>query len=121
MTIHCLAPVGEADAARDFRLRQFEDFFNASGLATPDDTTCYEDCQTGYGASLVRWQQGYSRGMTSVRPGSGAIGEQIGIQSRTHQMGEAKVQDETIFHAGYREWVRLMKAGTARDQAGDRS
>ncbi len=118
MTIHCLAPVDEADAARDFRLRQFEDFFNASGLATPDDTTCYEDCQSGYGAGIVRWQQGYSRGIMSVQPGSGPIGESIGIEARTHQMGAAKVQDETIFHAGYREWVRLMKAGLARDAAG---
>lgn len=117
MSIYCLAPKGESDAARDFRLRQFEDFFNGSGMATPDDTTCYEDCQTGYRAQIVQWQQGYARGMRSVQTGSGEIGERLGIRAHTHQMGETKIQDETLFHSGYREWLRLMQAGCARDAA----
>jgi benzoate/toluate 1,2-dioxygenase alpha subunit len=119
MTIYCLAPVGESDEARNFRLRQFEDFFNSSGMATPDDTTCYEACQTGYGAHIVQWQQGYARGMTSVQQGVNAIGEQFGIAARTSQMGEVKVQDETLFHSGYRAWVQLMMAGCERDLAQD--
>lgn len=117
MTIYSLAPVGESDAARDFRLRQFEDFFNSSGMATPDGTTCYEDCQTGYGARVVHWQQGYMRGMKAVAAGPGETGERIGIRARAHQMGDAKVQDETIFHSGYHEWLRLMTAGARRDEA----
>ncbi|MFM0201503.1 aromatic ring-hydroxylating dioxygenase subunit alpha [Paraburkholderia fungorum] len=117
MTIYCLAPVGESDKARDFRLRQFEDFFNSTGMATPDDTTCYEDCQAGYRAQIVQWQQGYARGMTSVQAGTNEIGERIGIQARTSQMGEVKVQDETLFHAGYRAWAEMMTAGLAAEHA----
>ncbi len=45
MRVFCMAPIGEEPEVRAFRLRQFEDFFNVSGFATPDDTTVYEDCQ----------------------------------------------------------------------------
>ncbi len=47
MTTYCLAPRGEDRAARAVRIRQYEEFFNPSGLATPDDATAYEDCQAG--------------------------------------------------------------------------
>ena len=113
----CLAPVGEAAQARELRLRQFEDFFNPSGLATPDDTTCYEDCQTGNGARIVEWQQGYARGMTSVRNGANEISDSLDFHPATSQHGAYKIQDETVFHSAYREWLRLMKAGAARAAA----
>ena len=116
ITIYCLAPIGESDEARNFRLRQFEDFFNVSGMATPDDTACYEDCQTGYQAGIVEWQQGYSRGMQSVESGTNDIGKRIGINSKTSQIGDVKIQDETLFHSAYREWLRLMKQGARRDR-----
>ena len=38
MNLWSLGPVGEPDAMRAKRIRQHEDFFNVSGLATPDDT-----------------------------------------------------------------------------------
>lgn len=117
ITIYCLAPVGEADEARNFRLRQFEDFFNSTGMATPDDTTCYEDCQAGYRAHIVEWQQGYARGMSSVQQGTNEVGARLGIQARTSQVGDVKIQDETLFHAGYRAWRALMTKGCERDQA----
>lgn len=115
MKIYCLAPRGEADGARDTRIRQYEDFFNSTGLATPDDTTCYEDCQVGYGAHSIAWQQGYARGMTAVRAGADATASGIGIHPLTSQQGPHDMQDETIFHAGYREWVRLLKSGLTRE------
>src|SRR5208282_1984782 len=37
VTIYCIAPKGESAEARARRIRQYEDFFNASGMATPDD------------------------------------------------------------------------------------
>ena len=37
VTIYCIAPKGESAEARAHRIRQYEDFFNASGMATPDD------------------------------------------------------------------------------------
>ncbi|MFM9882931.1 MAG: aromatic ring-hydroxylating oxygenase subunit alpha [Burkholderiales bacterium] len=118
MRIYCLAPVGEPDDARAFRIRQYEDFFNVSGLATPDDTTCYEDCQSGYRAHSINWQQGYARGITAVRAGADDYARTIGIAPVTSQHGPHDIQDETIFHASYREWLRLMKAGARRDALG---
>ena len=35
VTIYCIAPKGESAEARAQRIRQYEDFFNASGMATP--------------------------------------------------------------------------------------
>jgi hypothetical protein len=32
-------------------------------------------------------------------------------------MGEVKVQDETLFHAGYRAWLAMMQAGFASERA----
>ncbi len=37
VTIWCFAPKGEPDQARALRIRQYEDFFNVSGMGTPDD------------------------------------------------------------------------------------
>jgi benzoate/toluate 1,2-dioxygenase subunit alpha len=118
MRIACLGPVGEQPEAREYRIRQFEDFFNSTGMATPDDTTSYEDCQVGYRAYGVSWQQGYARGMTAVRQGGDEYSEQLGIHPQTSVLGPFDIQDETVFHSGYREWLRLMKAGQARSGAG---
>jgi len=113
MTIWCLAPVGEPDTAREHRIRQYEDFFNSTGLATPDDTMCYEDCQRGYGARSIEWQQGYSRGMAVVHDGPDEYARQLGVHPATSVSGNFDIQDETVFHAGYREWLRLMRRGVA--------
>ncbi|MDX3907804.1 MAG: aromatic ring-hydroxylating dioxygenase subunit alpha [Pigmentiphaga sp.] len=115
MRSYCIAPKGEPPAARELRLRQFEDFFNSSGLATPDDTTCYEDCQTGYQARAVNWTQGYARGMTSVQKGANEHAQKLAIRPVTSQYGDVSIQDETVFHSAYREWRRLMVEGAAKD------
>lgn len=117
MRSYCLAPKGEPAAARALRLRQFEDFFNSSGLATPDDTTCYEDCQTGYRAQAVTWTQGFARGMTSVESGANAQARAIDIRPVTSQYGDVNIQDETLFHASYRQWRSLMAKGAREDAA----
>lgn len=47
MRSYCLTPIGEAPALRPWRLHQFEDFFNPTGMATADDNVMYEVCQRG--------------------------------------------------------------------------
>ena len=110
MRIHCIAPIGEAPAARERRIRQFEDFFNPSGLATPDDNACYRDCQDGYAARTLDWQQGYDRGMTLTQAGPDALARELGFMPRTSLNAHFPVQNETVYHATYREWARLMAA-----------
>lgn len=48
MTIYCIAPKGESAEARAQRIRQYEDFFNTSGMATPDDLEEFRACQVAY-------------------------------------------------------------------------
>ena len=48
VTIYCIAPKGESAEARNARIRQYEDFFNASGMATPDDLEEFRSCQKTY-------------------------------------------------------------------------
>lgn len=114
---YCLAPVGESAELREFRIRQFEDFFNATGMATPDDNAVYEDCQAGYAARSVETQQGYFRGATVVRPGDNEHVRQLGVRPETSVSGPFELQDESVYRAGYREWLRLMRAALERTVA----
>jgi len=113
VTAWCVAPKGESAQARRKRLRQYEDFFNATGCATPDDIAAYEACQAGMQARAIRWQQGYSRGLGQVTRGANAEARELGVAPRTSITGDFGLGDETIYHAQYREWLRLMKAGAA--------
>jgi phenylpropionate dioxygenase-like ring-hydroxylating dioxygenase large terminal subunit len=114
MLTFCVAPKNEDPKARMLRLRQYEDFFNPSGLATPDDTTCYEDCQLGYKAYQVQWQQGYDRGIAALQKEADTYAKELGINPLTAVVGPFAIQDETVFHGGYREWQRLIEKGLAK-------
>lgn len=117
MTTWCVAPKGEGAAARRLRLRQYEDFFNASGLATPDDSIAFEDCQTGYQSRSQPWQQGYVRGIGRLEKGGNQHSAELGVTPLTSVEGPFDVQDETIFHSIYREWLRLIESGLRRTGA----
>jgi benzoate/toluate 1,2-dioxygenase alpha subunit len=108
MRVHCLAPIGEAPERRAARLRQFEDFFNPTGLATPDDTTCFESLQRGYAAEPLGYLQGYFRGMELVEQGANDTAREVGIHPTESLRGPFATNCETTLHAPYREWARLM-------------
>jgi benzoate/toluate 1,2-dioxygenase subunit alpha len=113
MRSYCLAPLGEKPELRAWRLRQFEDFFNPTGLATPDDTVVYEDCQRGMGAEGMNFLQGYARGTTALAPGANEPARRLGIAPEASAVGTFETGPETQFHPAYREWRRLMEAGLA--------
>jgi benzoate/toluate 1,2-dioxygenase alpha subunit len=108
VSTYCIAPIGESAAARAQRLRQYEDFFNASGVGTPDDLAAFEACQQGYQGRLVRWQQGYMRGMRRVMLGADAEAQALGVRpySSTNDF-----RDEALYHGQYRHWLKLMRHG----------
>ena len=108
MRTWCLAPKGESANARRLRIRQYEDFFNPSGLATPDDTSAYENCQRGFAGRVEPWLQGYCRGMTASRAGGNAYSDMIGMTPARSVLADSQLCDETLFHSYYREWVRRM-------------
>ena len=108
VSTYCIAPVGERPEAREHRLRQYEDFFNASGVGTPDDLAAFEACQRGYNGRQVRWQQGYVRGVKRVQLGPDNEARAIGLRpySSTNDF-----RDEAVFQGHYRQWLRLMSQG----------
>ncbi len=111
MRSYCLAPIGEAPELRVWRLRQFEDFFNPAGLATPDDTMVYEECQRGFDAEGLGWLQGYARGISLIEPGANETAKMLGIAPRESANGVFETHSEACLHAPYREWARLIQAG----------
>jgi benzoate/toluate 1,2-dioxygenase alpha subunit len=108
--IYCIAPVGESPRARERRIRQYEDFFNASGLATPDDLAEFEACHEGFQGRLVRWQPGYDRGMKRITFGPDAHARALGFTPAT---SSPRFDDEVLYHGQYRQWLKLMSRKTA--------
>ena len=93
---------------RAHRLRQYEDFFNASGVGTPDDLAAFEACQRGFNGHQVRWQQGYVRGTGRTVSGADAEAHSVGLQPVS---SSGNFQDEIIFQGQYRRWLALMSQG----------
>ena len=118
VSTYCIAPVGEAPEMREHRLRQYEDFFNASGVGTPDDLAAFEACQRGYNGRQVRWQQGYVRGAQRLVHGPDSEAQALGFSPDS---STPDFRDETIFHGHYRQWLKLMRQGAAQaNGAGER-
>jgi len=106
VTIYCIAPKGEAAEARTRRIRQYEDFFNASGMATPDDLEEFRACQMSYQASAARWND-MSRGAQHWIPGPDAAAESIGLQPL---LSGARTEDEGLFVVQHKYWQQTMQA-----------
>ncbi len=108
VTIYCFAPKGESSSARSHRIRQYEDFFNASGMATPDDLTEFREAQRGCEAhSTVRWSE-MSRGSAHEIIGPDDLATELGISPGS---SGAKIEDEGIFVAQHQRWLDLMNMG----------
>lgn len=124
MVTYCLGLKGESREARIARIRQYEDFFNPSGFATPDDTTAYEDCQDGNRIDAFEWHQGYMRGMGVVQQGPDKFAAELGLNPITSISGPFSLGDETVFHQTYRYWrdriVKGMSAAAAAEQKFER-
>lgn len=118
MVTYCVAPIGEPAEARRMRIRQYEEFFNPTGLATPDDIANYEDCQRGFQARPVVWQQGSSRGerLKGCCDDHESLGE-LGVRPVSTVVGSFDLGDETVLHPTYRHWLSLITEGFAEERA----
>jgi benzoate/toluate 1,2-dioxygenase alpha subunit len=93
VTIYCIAPKGESDEARAHRIRQYEDFFNVSGMATPDDLEEFRACQQGYAGSAMEVERHVPRG-DPLGPGRRRGGpKDIGLQP---VMSGVRTEDEGL-------------------------
>ena len=105
VTIYCIAPKGEDDQARARRIRQYEDFFNVSGMATPDDLEEFRACQEGYAGRALEWND-MSRGSKHWIGGADAAAEAIGLKP---VMSGVKTEDEGLYTVQHRYWLEEMK------------
>jgi benzoate/toluate 1,2-dioxygenase alpha subunit len=114
VTIYCIAPKGESAEARTRRIRQYEDFFNASGMATPDDTEEFRATQRGYaGARVARWND-LTRGATQWITGPDEDARAIGLEPI---LSGARTEDEGLFVIQHKQWTERMRAAIAAERA----
>jgi benzoate/toluate 1,2-dioxygenase alpha subunit len=106
VTIHCIAPVGESAQARAARIRRYEDFFNATGMATPDDLEEFRASQNGYLAAPSAPWNDMSRGATHWIEGPDEDARAMGF---TPLRSGVKVEDEGLYPIQHRYWQTAMQ------------
>ena len=113
VTIYCIAPKGESAEARKARIRQYEDFFNASGMATPDDLEEFRSCQKTYLATAAPWND-MSRGAEHWIEGPDDDAKTLGLDPVSSGV---RTEDEGLFIVQHGYWKKALQAG-ARDRGG---
>jgi benzoate/toluate 1,2-dioxygenase alpha subunit len=109
VTIYCIAPKGEPSDERARRIRQYEDFFNASGMATPDDLEEFRACQAGYAGIALEWND-MCRGAKHWVYGPDAAAQEIGLQPK---LSGIKTEDEGLYLAQHQHWLQAMQQAIA--------
>lgn len=104
VTIFAIARKSDTPEERNLRIRQYEDFFNVSGLATADDIMEFNQSQVGFNGRLARWSD-LSRGLGHEIAGGTEETRELGVQPR---VTGADMADESIFLAQHKNWLRLM-------------
>ena len=112
VTTYCIAPVGESDAARERRIRQYEDFFNATGMATPDDLTAFNNSQIGFMGEKSRWSD-MCRGAKNTVQGPEKVAKGLGMNPVESGIN---LEDEGIMVAQHRNWARMMTEAQAEEK-----
>ena len=110
-TIYCIAPKGESPESRERRLRQYEDFFNATGMATPDDLEEFRSCQNGFEGRAVKWND-LSRGATHWVRGPDATADLIDLKP---ELSCIKTEDEGLYIGQHEYWLQTMEKALAAE------
>ena len=106
VTIYCWAPKGESAEHRALRLRQYEDFFNVSGMGTADDLEEFRACQEGYGAASSAPWNDLSRGAPLWIDGPDENAKKLGINPL---LSGERSEDEGLFVCQHDFWLSSMK------------
>ncbi|GAA4857450.1 benzoate 1,2-dioxygenase large subunit [Saccharopolyspora rosea] len=112
VTIHCIAPRGESSEARANRIRQYEDFFNATGMATPDDLEEFRACQKTYAAAAAPWND-LSRGAAHQIDGPDAEADKLGLRPIASGV---RTEDEGLYPIQHGYWLRRMREALEAEQ-----
>ncbi|RQN34562.1 Rieske 2Fe-2S domain-containing protein [Paraburkholderia tropica] len=105
VSIFCFAPKGESAEDRATRIRQYEDFFNVSGMGTADDLEEFRACQNGYAGTAALWND-LSRGAPLWVEGADDNAKKMGLNPLIS--GE-RSEDEGLFVVQHEYWVRVMR------------
>ncbi|MFL9954069.1 Rieske 2Fe-2S domain-containing protein [Paraburkholderia nemoris] len=112
VTIFCFAPKGESAADRATRIRQYEDFFNVTGMGTADDLEEFRACQAGYAGTAAMWND-LSRGAPLWVEGADANAKSMGMKPLIS--GE-RSEDEGLFVCQHEYWVQVMRDALKKEQ-----
>lgn len=112
VTIYCIAPKNESAEARSRRIRQYEDFFNVSGMATPDDLEEFRACQLGFLGKSLEWND-MCRGAKHWIDGPDDAAREIGLNA---VMSGVKTEDEGLYTIQHRYWLDTMKKAMKTEQ-----
>jgi benzoate/toluate 1,2-dioxygenase alpha subunit len=112
VSIFCFAPKGESAADRATRIRQYEDFFNVSGMGTADDLEEFRACQAGYAGTTALWND-LSRGAPLWVEGADANAKNMGLKPLIS--GE-RSEDEGLFVCQHEYWVHVMRDALKKEQ-----
>ncbi|MFG1300900.1 Rieske 2Fe-2S domain-containing protein [Xanthobacter sp. V3C-3] len=115
ISIFCFAPKGESAEDRAIRIRQYEDFFNVSGMGTSDDLEEFRACQQGYAGISALWND-LSRGAPLWIEGPDDNARRMGL--RPLLSGE-RSEDEGLFVRQHEYWAKVMRAAVSSNANGD--
>ena len=101
---YCLGVKGESPADREKRIRQFEDFFNVSGMGTPDDLVEFREAQEGFEGRNDKWSdisRGHAMWSLTPTPAAQAIQVKPALSGPDWSM-------EGIFVKQHKRWQDLL-------------
>ncbi len=105
VTIYCFAPKGENPKDRALRIRQYEDFFNVSGMGTPDDLEEFRACQGAYEGAGALWND-LSRGATRWIDGADENALAMGLKPI---LSGERSEDEGLFVRQHEYWAHALR------------
>ncbi|MDI5897471.1 Rieske 2Fe-2S domain-containing protein [Flavobacterium yafengii] len=112
VTIYCMAPKNEPVADRALRIRQYEDFFNVTGMGTPDDLEEFRSCQESYLAKAMPWND-VSRGAEHWVYGPDEHATAMGINPK---LSGIRTEDEGLFLMQHQYWAETLAAALAKEE-----
>ena len=107
VSIYCFAPKGESAEERATRIRQYEDFFNITGMGTPDDLEEFRSCQIAYSSDKLKYND-MSRGATHWIYGQDEQAQKMGIHPI---ISGIKSEDEALFITQHEYWKEALIKG----------
>ncbi|CAO3440969.1 Rieske 2Fe-2S domain-containing protein [Azospirillum endophyticum] len=114
VSIFCFGPKGESAADRTLRIRQYEDFFNVSGMGTADDLEEFRACQSGYAAISALWND-LSRGAPLWIDGPDDNAKRMGMKPL---LSGERSEDEGLFVRQHEYWAKVMRTALSTEKSG---